>query len=501
MRRAVLLGEQDAARGAEQDLLERVGEVGHRRPSRARAGRRAARPRWRGWRGRRRPCRASWRRAGRGRRRRPAAASACGPRGSCARPSLSGRLDRDAAVEAAGAQQRRVEDLGAVGGGQHDHRGVGLEAVHLGEDLVERLLALVVAAAEAGAACRAQRPIASSSSMKMIAGAASLACLKRSRTREAPTPTITSTNSEAEIEKNGTPASPATRAGEQRLAGARAGRTAARRAGCARRALRSGPGARRKSTISVSSALASSIPATSSKVTCAARPRRAARGAAEAAERAPAAARASARDNHTNSPTSRITGPKPRRMLARMPAPWLTGSASISTSLSWRSFESSLSLANVGISVSKLLRRLGVLVARRVLDRLVEHALDGLALRRDALDVPVLDLLDEGRVVGDRHRRLLAVGEHRDERVVEDQQEADDDQEAHVARARHPRSWAPPPSPPGGAPRPSSPGSTYVPRSSRGTGVRGRRSCSEAGDWAIASDCVSPAERGCRDQR
>ena len=46
--------------------------------------------------------------------------------------------------------------------------------------------------------------------MKMIAGAASLACLKRSRTREAPTPTIASTNSDAAIEKNGTPASPAT---------------------------------------------------------------------------------------------------------------------------------------------------------------------------------------------------------------------------------------------------------------------------------------------------
>ena len=46
--------------------------------------------------------------------------------------------------------------------------------------------------------------------MKMIAGAASLACLNRSRTREAPTPTIASTNSEAEIEKNGTLASPAT---------------------------------------------------------------------------------------------------------------------------------------------------------------------------------------------------------------------------------------------------------------------------------------------------
>ena len=46
--------------------------------------------------------------------------------------------------------------------------------------------------------------------MKTIAGAASLACSKRSRTREAPTPTIASTNSDAASEKNGTFASPAT---------------------------------------------------------------------------------------------------------------------------------------------------------------------------------------------------------------------------------------------------------------------------------------------------
>ena len=56
--------------------------------------------------------------------------------------------------------------------------------------------------------------------MKMIAGEASLAGLKRSRTREAPMPTIASTNSDAEIEKNGTSASPATALGQQRLAGA-----------------------------------------------------------------------------------------------------------------------------------------------------------------------------------------------------------------------------------------------------------------------------------------
>ena len=54
------------------------------------------------------------------------------------------------------------------------------------------------------------RPTASISSMKIIHGAFFLALENKSRTREAPTPTNISTNSDPEIEKNGTPASPAT---------------------------------------------------------------------------------------------------------------------------------------------------------------------------------------------------------------------------------------------------------------------------------------------------
>src|SRR5215467_1658883 len=46
--------------------------------------------------------------------------------------------------------------------------------------------------------------------MKTMHGDACFACSNRSRTREAPTPTNISTKSEPEIEKNGTPASPAT---------------------------------------------------------------------------------------------------------------------------------------------------------------------------------------------------------------------------------------------------------------------------------------------------
>jgi hypothetical protein len=67
-------------------------------------------------------------------------------------PLLVGHVHGNLAVKAPGAQQRGVEDVGAVGGGDHDDAGVALEAVHLGQQLVQRLLALVVAAADAGAA-------------------------------------------------------------------------------------------------------------------------------------------------------------------------------------------------------------------------------------------------------------------------------------------------------------------------------------------------------------
>ena len=63
----------------------------------------------------------------------------------------------DLAVETTGAQQRRVEDVGPVGGGEDDDALGRLEAVHLGQHLVERLLALVVAAAEAGTALAPDR--------------------------------------------------------------------------------------------------------------------------------------------------------------------------------------------------------------------------------------------------------------------------------------------------------------------------------------------------------
>ena len=66
-------------------------------------------------------------------------------------------VEHDLAVEAAGPKERRVQDVGPVRGRDDDHVRVRVEAVHLDQDLVQRLLTLVVAAAEAGATLAADR--------------------------------------------------------------------------------------------------------------------------------------------------------------------------------------------------------------------------------------------------------------------------------------------------------------------------------------------------------
>ena len=111
------------------------------------------------------------------------------------------------------------------------------------------------------------RPTASISSMNMMAGATFLACSNRSRTRDAPTPTYSSTKSEPEMDRNCTPASPATALGQQRLACAR--RADEQHAlGDARAHLGNTlAGFFRNSTISCSSSFSSSAPATSANVT------------------------------------------------------------------------------------------------------------------------------------------------------------------------------------------------------------------------------------------
>src|SRR6202022_2788125 len=57
-----------------------------------------------------------------------------------------GRLDHHAAVEAPWPQQRLVQHVRPIRRCQHDHRLAGGEAVHLGQDLVQRLLLLGVRA-------------------------------------------------------------------------------------------------------------------------------------------------------------------------------------------------------------------------------------------------------------------------------------------------------------------------------------------------------------------
>ena len=59
-----------------------------------------------------------------------------------------GRLHRDPAVETSGSEQGLVEDVGAIGRTDDDHVRGRVEPVHLGQDLIQGLLAFVVAAAE-----------------------------------------------------------------------------------------------------------------------------------------------------------------------------------------------------------------------------------------------------------------------------------------------------------------------------------------------------------------
>mmetsp|Transcript_8359 Transcript_8359/g.17029 ORF Transcript_8359/g.17029 Transcript_8359/m.17029 type:complete len:218 (-) Transcript_8359:1447-2100(-) len=102
--------------------------------------------------------------------------------------------------------------------------------------------------------------------MKMMHGAFFLACSNKSLTREAPTPTNISTNSEPEMEKNGTPASPAT-ARAMRVFPVPGGPSRMTPRGIRAPSLVNRSLSFRNWTTSWSSSLAPSTPATSSKVT------------------------------------------------------------------------------------------------------------------------------------------------------------------------------------------------------------------------------------------
>ena len=158
-----------------------------------------------------------------------------------------GAVDGDLAVEAARAQQRRVEHVGTVGGRDQDDVVLGLEAVHLDEQLVERLLALVVTAAHAGAAVAAD-------GVDLVheddAGAVLLGLLEE-------VADAAGADADEHLDEVGTgdreerhAGLAGDRAGEQRLAGARRAEAAERPWGYARPAPGSGAGLRRNSLTS-----------------------------------------------------------------------------------------------------------------------------------------------------------------------------------------------------------------------------------------------------------
>src|SRR5439155_819666 len=70
-----------------------------------------------------------------------------------------GPIDDDLPVEAAGAQKRRVEDVRTVRRRDQDDVVLQFEPVHLDEELVQGLLALVVATAEPGTPATSLKPI------------------------------------------------------------------------------------------------------------------------------------------------------------------------------------------------------------------------------------------------------------------------------------------------------------------------------------------------------
>src|SRR5205823_8624034 len=66
-------------------------------------------------------------------------------------------VNGDLSIKAAGAEQRWVENIGAVGRGDDDDAFLRIEPVHFDEQRVERLLALIVSAADTVAAMTADR--------------------------------------------------------------------------------------------------------------------------------------------------------------------------------------------------------------------------------------------------------------------------------------------------------------------------------------------------------
>ena len=129
-----------------------------------------------------------------------------------------GVVDGDLPVEAAGAQQAGSRMSRAVGGRHDDDAFVHRKAVHLHQQLVKGLFALVVPAAQARAAMAAH---AVDLVDKDNGGRGLLGLVKQIAHAAGATPTNISTKSEPEMEKNGAFACAGHSLGQQRFARAR----------------------------------------------------------------------------------------------------------------------------------------------------------------------------------------------------------------------------------------------------------------------------------------
>ena len=113
----------------------------------------------------------------------------------------------DLPVEPSRTQQRRVQNIHTVGGSQHHHALVGAEAVHLHQQLVQGLLPLVVSATQTAATLTAH-------GVDLVdendGRGALLGLLEQIPHTGGAYATYISTKSEPEMDRNCTPASPAT---------------------------------------------------------------------------------------------------------------------------------------------------------------------------------------------------------------------------------------------------------------------------------------------------
>jgi hypothetical protein len=64
-------------------------------------------------------------------------------------------IDENLTIETAGPQESAIENIRPIGGSKNDHSGIGSEAVHFNEQLVQSLFALVIDCADVDAALAA----------------------------------------------------------------------------------------------------------------------------------------------------------------------------------------------------------------------------------------------------------------------------------------------------------------------------------------------------------